>query len=87
MSYTIAASIAAAECMQRTTVETLDEMLSLNLLSAVQHAEIAAWIAQARTPEGIMRMPAPLWRSLEVASVLLNIDADLLQPPLLQATF
>ena len=73
--------------MRRTTVKTLDEMLSLNLLSAVQHAEIAAWIAQARTPEGIMRMPAPLWRSLEVASVLLNVDADLLQPPLLQVTF
>ena len=73
--------------MRRTTVKTLDEMLSLNLLSAVQHAEISAWIAQVRTPEGIMRMPAPLWRSLEVASVLLNVDADLLQPPLLQATF
>jgi len=67
-------------------MKTLDEMLSLNLLSAVQHAEIAAWIAQARTPERIMQMPAPLWRSLELASVLLNIDADLLQPPLLQAT-
>jgi hypothetical protein len=68
------------------TITTLDEMLSLNLLSAVQHAEIAAWIAQARTPERIMQMPAPLWRSLEMASVLLNVDADLLQPPLLQAT-
>ena len=68
-------------------MKTLDEMLTLNLLSAAQHAEIAALIAQARTPEGIMRMPAPLWRSLEVASVLLNVDADLLQPPLLQATF
>jgi len=76
----------AAEIERRTTVKTLDEMLSLNLVSAVQHAEIAAWIAQARTPERIMQMPAPLWRSLELASVLLNVDADLLQPPLLEAT-
>ena len=67
-------------------MKTLDEMLSLNLLSTVQHAQIAAWIAQARTPERIMRMPGPLWRSLELASVLLNIDADLMQPPLLEAT-
>ena len=67
-------------------MKTLDEMLSLNLLSAAQHAEIAAWIAQARTPERIMQMPAQLWRSLELASVLLNVDADLLQPPLLEAT-
>jgi hypothetical protein len=76
----------AVERKQRTAMKTLDEMLSLNLLSAVQHAEIAAWIAQARTPERIMQMPAPLWRSLELASVLLNVDADLLQPPLLEAT-
>ena len=33
-----------------------------------------------------MQMPAPLWRSLELASVMLNVDADLLQPPLLEAT-
>ena len=76
----------AVERVHRAAMKTLDEMLSLNLLSAVQHAEIAAWIAQARTPERIMQMPAPLWRSLELASVLLNVDADLLQPPLLQAT-
>jgi hypothetical protein len=76
----------AAERLHRTAMKTLDEMLSLNLLSTVQHAEIAAWIAQARTPERIMQMPAPLWRSLELASVLLDVDADLLQPPLLQAT-
>jgi polysaccharide deacetylase 2 family uncharacterized protein YibQ len=76
----------AVERKQRTAMKTLDEMLSLNLLSVSQHAEIAAWIAQARTPERIMQMPAPLWRSLELASVLLNVDADLLQPPLLEAT-
>ena len=67
-------------------MKTLDEMLSLNLLTAVQHAEIAAWIAHARTPERIMEMPVALWRSLELASVLLNVDADLLHPPLLEAT-
>ncbi len=64
-------------------MQTLDEMLSRNLLTADQHGEIAAWIAHARTPEGIMRMPAPLWRTLELASVLINLDADLTQPPLL----
>ena len=67
-------------------MKTLDDMLSLNLLSAAQRGEIAAWIAEASTPERIMQMPAPLWRSLELASVLLNVDADLLQPPLLEAT-
>ena len=51
-----------------------------------KHAQIAAWIAEARTPERILQMPAPLWRSLELASVLLNVDPDLLQPPLLEAT-
>nr|WP_207185104.1 hypothetical protein [Rubrivivax gelatinosus] len=60
-------------------------MLSLNLLTPAQHTEIAAWVAHARTPEAIMAMPAPLWRTLELASVLMNVDADLLQPPLLSA--
>ena len=66
-------------------MQTLDEMLSRKLLTAVQHAEIAAWIAHARTPDAIRQMPAPLWRSLELASVLMNVDADLTQPPLLSA--
>jgi hypothetical protein len=26
-------------------------------------------------------MPAPLWRTLELASVLMDVDADLTQPP------
>jgi hypothetical protein len=64
-------------------MQTLDEMLNRRLLSAEQHARIAAWIAQARTPERIRQMPAPLWRSLELASVLMDVDADLMQPPLL----
>jgi hypothetical protein len=51
--------------------------------TASQYAEIAAWISRARTPEAIMQMPAPLWRTLELASVLMNVDADLTQPPLM----
>ena len=66
-------------------MQTLDEMLSRKLLTPAQHGEIAAWIAHARTPEGIRRMPAPLWRTLELASVLMNLDADLTQPPLLSS--
>ena len=64
-------------------MQTLDEMLSLNLLTTAQHTEIAAWVAHARTPDAIMKMPAPLWRTLELASVLMNVDADLTQPPLM----
>jgi len=66
---------------ERNLMKTLDEMLSRRLLSRDQHAELAMWIADARTPEAIMQMPAPLWRALELASVLMNVDADLLQPP------
>ena len=66
-------------------MKTLDEMLSLRLISREQHEEIASWIAEARTPQAIMRMPAPLWRALELASVLMDVDADLRQPPLFEA--
>lgn len=62
-------------------MKTLDEMLSLSLITADQHTQIAAWIAQARTPEAIMQMPEPLWRALQLASLLMNLDAELLQPP------
>jgi hypothetical protein len=65
-------------------MQTLDDMLSLNLLTADQHAEIGAWVAQARTPEGIMKMPPALWRTLELASVLMGFDADVSQAPLLR---
>ena len=51
------------------------------LLTPAQHHEIRAWISAARTPEAIMQMPAGLWRSLELASVLMAVDADLTQPP------
>ncbi|HEX5683413.1 MAG TPA: hypothetical protein VFY73_05195 [Ideonella sp.] len=66
-------------------MQTLDEMLGRSLLTPAQHAEISAWIAQAKTPEAIMQMPEALWRSLALASALMNIDADLTQPPLLSA--
>ena len=64
-------------------MQTLDEMLNRSLLTPEQHAAIGAWIACAKTPEAIRGMPAPLWRSLELASALMNLDADLTQPPLL----
>ena len=64
-------------------MQTLNEMLDRKLLSPDQHADIGAWIAQAKTPEGILQMPDALWRSLALASLLLNVDADLLQPPTL----
>ena len=62
-------------------MKTIDEMLSLKLLTPDQHAEIGAWVAHHQTPEAIMQMPASLWRSLELASVLMNFDADLMQAP------
>jgi hypothetical protein len=62
-------------------MQTLDEMRDRKLLTIQQHAEIGHWIARARTPEGILAMPAPLWKSFELASVLMNVDADLTQPP------
>lgn len=64
-------------------MQTLNEMLSRNLLTPDQHASIEDWIVHARTPEAIQQMPAPLWRTLELASVLLDVDTDLTQPPLL----
>ena len=62
-------------------MHTLDEMLSRNLLTPAQHAEIAAWVTRAKTPEAILRMPAALWRRLALASLLMNLDAELTQPP------
>jgi hypothetical protein len=62
-------------------MQTLDEMLSRKLLTPLQHAQIGAWIASASDAREILAMPAPLWRSLELASVLMDVDADLMQPP------
>lgn len=61
-------------------MQTLDEMLSRGLLTPDQHADIHAWVTAARTPEGILAMPPALWRALELASVLMDIDADLCAP-------
>ena len=64
-------------------MQTLDDMLGRRLLSPEQHAEIRHWIAQARTPDAIMAMPPHLWRALALASMLMGIDADITQDPLL----
>lgn len=66
-------------------MQTLDDMLSRQLLTADQHAAIGEWIRQARTPEAILQMPPPLWRTLALASLLMNLDADLTQPPMMSA--
>jgi len=55
-------------------MQTLNEMLALKLLSPEQHFEILSWTTRAKTPEKIMEMPAHLWRSLELASVLLDAE-------------
>ncbi|KQV97534.1 hypothetical protein [Rhizobacter sp. Root1221] len=57
-------------------MQTLDVMLSLNLLTPHQHREIRAWTARARTPEKIMEMPPHLWRALELASVLMDFEGE-----------
>ena len=62
-------------------MDTLDEMLDLKLLTPEQHFDIGAWISNSRTPEEIMDMPPHLWRALSLASVLMNLDADLQQAP------
>ncbi|MBL0090789.1 MAG: hypothetical protein IPP87_21695 [Ideonella sp.] len=66
-------------------MQTLDEMLCRKLLSPSQHAEIVAWVRRAKTAEAIQQMPEALWRSLALASVLMNVDADLMLPPQLSA--
>lgn len=64
-------------------METLDDMRRQHLLTAEQHADIGAWVASSKSPEAIMAMPADLWRALALASVLMNVDAELTQPPAL----
>ena len=61
-------------------MQTLDDMLSRHLLTPEQHGQIGAWIAAARTPQAIREMPAELWRTLELASVLMGFDADMMLP-------
>ena len=61
-------------------METLDDMRDRRLLTPEQHARISAWVASSRTPEAIMTMPSELWRALALASMLMNVDADLTRP-------
>lgn len=56
-------------------MQTLDDMLALNLLTPDQHVEIASWVSYHKTPEKIMQMPPHLWRALELASLLM-MDGD-----------
>ena len=66
-------------------MKTIDEMLNLALLTPEQHHQISAWIADADSPDEILKMPAPLWRAVERASAVMGIDDDLLRSPLLDA--
>ena len=66
-------------------MKTIDEMLHLDLLTAEQHVDISAWIAQSASPEEILQMPAPLWQAVERASQAMGVNEDLLRPPALDA--
>ena len=66
-------------------MKTIDEMLHLELLTADQHHQICAWIAQADTPDEILKMPSALWQAVERASAVMGIDEDLLRPPAMDA--
>lgn len=66
-------------------MKTIDEMLSLELLTPDQHQQISAWIAQADTPDDILQMPVPLWRAVERACAVMGVDEDLMRPPSLDA--
>ncbi|MEZ5645972.1 MAG: hypothetical protein R3E94_03025 [Burkholderiaceae bacterium] len=66
-------------------MKTIDEMLHLELLTADQHRQISAWIAQAATPDEILKMPSALWQAVERASAVMGIDEDLLRPPAMDA--
>lgn len=66
-------------------MKIIDEMLHLELLTADQHHQISAWIAQADTPDEILKMPSALWQAVERASAVMGIDEDLLRPPAMDA--
>jgi hypothetical protein len=66
-------------------MKTIDEMLYLALLTPDQHCQISVWIAQANSPEEILKMPPVLWNAIERASEVMGIDNDLLRPPALDA--
>jgi hypothetical protein len=66
-------------------MKTIDEMFNLALLTPDQHRQISAWIAQADSPEDILKMPKALWQAVERASAIMGIDDDLLRPPAFDA--
>ncbi|MCB4362973.1 hypothetical protein KIH07_04465 [Hydrogenophaga taeniospiralis] len=66
-------------------MKTIDEMLNLALLTPDEHQQISSWIAQADTPDEILKMPRLLWRAVERASAVMGIDEDLMRPPALDA--
>lgn len=66
-------------------MKTIDEMLHLALLTPDEHRQISHWIAQAKSPEEILKMPPLLWRAVERASAVMGIDDDLMRPPALDA--
>jgi hypothetical protein len=66
-------------------MKTIDEMLHLALLTPDEHRQISHWIAQADTPDEILKMPPPLWRAVERASAVMGVDEDLMRPPALDA--
>jgi len=71
--------------LRETTMNTIDEMLNLALLTPDEHQQISSWIAQAESPEEILKMPPLLWRAVERASKVMGIDDDLMRPPALDA--
>lgn len=66
-------------------MKTIDEMLHLALLTPDEHRQISTWIAQAKSPDEILKMPPLLWKAVERASAVMGIDEDLMRPPALDA--
>lgn len=62
-------------------MKTIDEMLHLSLLTPDQHRHISTWIAEANSPDDILKMPTALWQAVERASAAMGIDEDLMRPP------
>ena len=71
--------------LREADLKTIDEMLHLALLTPDEHQQISSWIAQADTPDEILKMPPLLWRAVEQASAVMGIDEDLLRTPALDA--
>jgi hypothetical protein len=76
---------AVPQDLTEAAMKTIDEMLNLALLTPDEHQQISSWIAQADTPDEILKMPRLLWRAVERASAVMGIDEDLMRPPALDA--